>query len=122
MVLEERYRFVDAKRFQEPEHGGLIYFLRTSDDRVFVLYDYDSQDLGVQGLDPFSSSFRPKRELAIVRTPDSDMVISTEFFGEEFTISETSELRVPPEQWPESETYYDAQWSDLDGALAQSGK
>src|SRR5581483_4199250 len=28
-VVEEHYRFREAKRFQEPEHGGLIYFLRT---------------------------------------------------------------------------------------------
>ena len=117
-VLEERYRFVDARRFQEPEHGGLIYFLHTSDDRVLVLYDYDSQDLGVQGLDPLTSSFRPKHELALVRTTDSEMVISTVFSGEGFTFSETTELRAPPDQWPESETFYDVHWSDLDRALA----
>ena len=116
-VLEEQYRFIEARRFQEPEHGGLIYFLRTNNDRVFVLYDYDSQDLGVQGLDPFASSFRPKRELTIVRTPDSDMVISTEFVGEDFTFSETTELGAPPDQWPESEKFYDMKWDDLDRAL-----
>ena len=29
-VEEEHYVFTETKRFQEPEHGGLIYFLRTS--------------------------------------------------------------------------------------------
>lgn len=117
-VLEEQFRFVEARRFQEPEHGGLIYCLRTSDDRVFVIYDYASQDLGVQGLDPFTSGFRPRRELAIVRTPISDMVISTEFAGEDFTFSETTELAAPSDQWPESEKFYDVDWADLDSALA----
>jgi len=52
VATEEALLVTAAKRFQEPEHGGLIYFLRTNDDRVFVLYDYESQDRGVQGQDP----------------------------------------------------------------------
>ena len=117
-VLEEHHRFIEARRFQEPEHGGLMYFLRTSDDRVLVLYDSESQDLGVQGLDPFSSSFLPKRELTIVRTPESDIVISTDFVGEGFAFSETTELGASPDKWPESGKFYDVSWADLDRALA----
>src|SRR5262249_27577053 len=54
VATEETLEFTAAKRFQEPEHGGLIYFLRARDERVYVLYDYESQELGVQGKDPLS--------------------------------------------------------------------
>lgn len=37
MVTELSMDLVGAKRMEEPEHGGLIYFLRSSDDRVIVL-------------------------------------------------------------------------------------
>ena len=40
-VHEERYVFSEAKRFQEPEHGGLIYFLRSNENEV----DRQSSDL-----------------------------------------------------------------------------
>src|SRR5215475_3116071 len=64
-VAEEHYEFTAAKRFQEPEHGGLMYFLRTTDDKVFVLFDYESQGLGAEGKDPVSSKFRPHQKLVL---------------------------------------------------------
>lgn len=36
VVLEERLIFVAAMCFQEPDHDGLIYFLRTADDQVIA--------------------------------------------------------------------------------------
>ena len=47
IVVEELYEFTAAKRFQEPEHGGLMYFLKTTDDKVLVLHDHESANLGV---------------------------------------------------------------------------
>src|SRR5947209_8610360 len=68
-VVEECYEFTAAKRFQEPEHGGLIYFMRTTDDKVLVLYDHESQDLGVQDENPLNSKFQPCTDLLMVRAP-----------------------------------------------------
>lgn len=54
-VAEESYRFTQARHFQEPEHGGLIYFLRTADDEVLALYDHESADLGAAEENPLDA-------------------------------------------------------------------
>ena len=120
-VIEESYRFTDARRFQEPEHGGLIYFLHTDDDRVFVLYDTESQDLGARGGNPLTSRFEPKSELRVVRTPSSAIVLGKSFSGEVLDAGEPLELGLPPKEWPASEAYYDVPWAELDAKLARPG-
>jgi hypothetical protein len=100
-VIDERYRVTAAKRFQEPEHGGLIYFLRMDDDRVLVLYDYESVEREMDGKDALSSTFKPRSELHIVRAPNTKYFIEQEFSGEALPLSEPLELAVPPDQWPE---------------------
>jgi len=85
-VIEEYYRLDEAKRFQEPEHGGLIYFLRTDDERVLTFFDYDSQDLGVRDQDPLQSGFVPRTDLTIVRAPRSAFVIEMRLDGEPLAI------------------------------------
>src|SRR5437763_11138033 len=59
-VHEERYVFSEAKRFQEPEHGGLIYFLRSNENEVFTVFDDESQSLGVDDKNPLESAYRPR--------------------------------------------------------------
>lgn len=105
-VEEEHYVFTEAKRFQEPEHGGLIYFLRTSEDKVFTLFDHESQDLGVQNGDPLKSSFVPRQNLVITRAPETRFVISKVFAGPPLEIGEPAELTSAPKHWPETETYF----------------
>ena len=119
-VLEERLTFVDARPFQEPEHGGLIYFLRTTDDRVFVLYDHESQDLGVEGKDPLSSSLRPKSELLIVRAPNTRLVITKTFAGHELALAPIRELLAPPAEWPETDEFCSVPWGGLEGRYARA--
>lgn len=81
-VVEELYEIAAAKRMQEQEHGGLIYFLHTTDDRVLVVYDAESQQLGVLNEDPLSSEFRPRRSLTMVRAPHTGYVLDKIFSGE----------------------------------------
>jgi hypothetical protein len=119
-VFEERLTLVDARPFQEPEHGGLIYFLRTKDDRVFVLFDHESQDLGVAGKDPLSSSFRPKSELLIVRAPHTRLVISKTFAGHELAAPPIRKLGASPREWPETDEFCSVPWSDLEGRYASA--
>ena len=116
-VVEEHYVFNAAKRFQEPEHGGLIYFLRTPDDRALTLYDPESQDLGVQDEDPLTSSFKPMSRLVMVRAPETGFVISMTFSGDPLDAGEPIELTLPPEQWPETEQYCDIPWPELETVL-----
>jgi hypothetical protein len=117
-VVEEIYEFTAAKRFQEPEHGGLIYFLRTRDDKVFVQFDYESQDLGARGGNPLSSAFHPRTKLSIIRGPKSGVVISHGFSGDILDAGAPLELSIGPESWPESDTYCDIPWQELESRLS----
>lgn len=116
-VYDENYHIVEAKRFQEPEHGGLIYFLHTVDNRVLVLYDHESQELSLNEQDPFSSSFQPCSVLNIVRAPKTNFFIKQKFSGSVINVGDTFELLVPPEQWPEQDSWCDIPWDDLEQKL-----
>jgi len=117
VAIEELLVFTAAKRFQEPEHGGLIYFLRTNDGRVFVLFDHESQDLGVQGENPLSSEFRPRVEFRITRAPQSGHVLSSTFSGPPLHLESPLDLTIPPKQWPETEEFCEIPWDDLEVRL-----
>lgn len=121
-VIEETCEFTAAKRFQEPEHGGLIYFLRTTDDKVLVLYDHESQDLGVQDENPLKSTFQPRTELLIVRAPKTGFIISKRFSGAALNAGDPHELSVAPQSWPESETYCKLRWDELERRLSGDAK
>lgn len=116
-VNEERYIFTEAKRFQEPEHGGLVYFLRGGEDEVFTIYDHVSQALGVDGKDPLHSSYRPQSSLLIVRAPKSGFVLSSQASGATLNLAAPVELAVGPEEWPAAETLCNIPWDQLEAQL-----
>jgi hypothetical protein len=113
-VAEEHYEFTAAKRFQEPEHGGLMYFLRTVDNKVFVLFDYESQGLGAEGKDPLTTEFRPCEKFLLVRAPSSEIVLSQNFSGAEVEVGAPIELSVGPSKWPEWDCYCEVKWEQLE--------
>lgn len=114
VVTDELLEFVAAKRFQEPEHGGLMYLALTTDNRVFTLYDHESQTLGMGGRDPLTSSFRPKSQLRIVRAPLTRFAIAKAVAGGPLAADVVGELTVPPEQWPEPDEFCDIPWHELE--------
>lgn len=118
-VVEEQYEFTDALRMQEQEHGGLIYFLRGTDGAVLVLYDAESQDIGVQGDDPLTSSFRPHRSLNMVRAPVTGLVIDKTFFGEPLDPGAPLDLLAPPDRWPEDEEECNFPWEKLEATFCR---
>ena len=121
-VIEEIYQFTAAKRFQEPEHGGVIYFLRTTNDEVFVLYDYESQNLGAEGDEPLNSKFQARAELLLVRAPKSGEVIDKQISGAALEVAEPLEIKVGSRAWPEDETYYKIPWDELEKRLGRKNK
>ena len=108
-----------AKVFQEPEHGGLIYFLKTTEGRVYVSFDYESQEMGVHGKDPLASSFRPKSRLRIERTPISRKVLAEVFAGDNLDLPNPIELTVHPDKWPEPGEFIDVPWSKLEAKYSR---
>lgn len=118
-VVEEAYEFTAAMRMQEPEHGGLMYFLRSRDGAVLVLYDAESQDIGVQGDDPLSSSFKPRTRLTMVRAPETGWVIDKAFSGDPLDAGEPLEITALPNKWPEDEEICDVPWEDLEATYCR---
>lgn len=121
VVVEEHYTFTAAMRFQEPEHGGLIYFLRAAEDTVFTVFDHESQDLGVEGKDPLQSPFHPRTGLRVVRASKSRFVLHTAWSGERLPVEDAGDLAVDPADWPEPETLCDIPWSQLGMRLGHHG-
>lgn len=113
LVCEEHFIFTEARCFQEQEHGGLIYFLHTDDDRVFVMYDTESQQLRIDGGNPFASAFAPCGQLERVRTPQTRIPLATRFSGFRLNAGGVFDLLANPEDWPEDGDYCDCPWSDL---------
>lgn len=118
IVEVEACELTEVKVFEEPEHGGLMYFLHTTDNRVYVSFDYESQDLGVAGEDPMASSFKPKRKLNIHRTPISRTVLVEEFEGDDLDIPEPLVITTQPEAWPDFEDFVDISWNGLEKKYA----
>jgi len=117
VVVEEPYRLVAAKLFQEPEHGGLMYFLRTEDGDVLVLYDHESGSLGARGENPLASTFRPLSRLILVRAPSTKFVLDSRFSGAPIEVPAPVELAVPPSRWPDDEKFCDIPWEELERRL-----
>lgn len=118
-VEERTLQLTEARRYQEPEHDGLIYFLRTRDDGVFVLFDYDSQALGVQGQNALDSTLEPAERLAVIRAVKSHDVTRTRFEGRPLELGAPIPFELPPRHWPESETFLGVDWPGLDAWMTR---
>ena len=118
-VLEEELQFVEAKVLEEPEHGGLMYFFRTPDNRVFVIYDHESQDLGAGGEDPHTSAFQPRAQLTLARAPVSRIPISKNFSGPHLPAGDVMELAVDPKLWPAPDEFCDVAWLELENRFVR---
>lgn len=83
---------------------------------MLVLFDYESQDLGVQGEDPEGSSFKPSKRLTMVRAPLSQLVIGKSFSGDVLDASEIIDLTA--DKWPEDDDFCDIPWAELETRLS----
>lgn len=120
-VEERQLRFVAAKVFAEPEHGGLIYFLRTDSDRVYVHYDADSEERAIAGQDARSSPFGPRTLLLSVQAPRSGWTLGERWSGEVLHAIESGAIGLDPERWPQHGRFCRTPWDQLDQRLASKG-
>ncbi len=118
-VIVEEHSISAAKVLQEEEHGGLFYFLLTSEDRVYVAFDYESQGLGVDGQNPLSSAFRPKSKLRIQKTPHTGATLVEEFDGEILEVPKPIPMKASPSKWPEPEEFVDIPWARIEEVYSE---
>ena len=112
------YEIKSLKVFEEPEHGGFIYFLLTADDEVLVMYDSESQDLSIDDQDPMSSSFLPRRMLKISKTIYSDIIVSEEFLGDLIEFPELEVMTAKTSIWPEHGKIVRCKWDKIESKYA----
>jgi len=105
-VIVETYVVQDMCRFQEPELGGFIYFLKVSEQAVFVIYDYQSQTEN-------DAVFLVKRNMQLSLAPHCKKQLGQEWQGDDIFVSATYPLTLPPENWPQPETWLSVEWSQL---------
>ncbi len=111
-VRAATYDIVAVKRYQESEHGGLVYLLRTDDGQVLSVFDSESQLLGVDGKDPLSSSFRPKSRVELVETLDRRCFIQETWSGAELSVPDP--LPLNQSRWPEHGEIVKVVWEQCD--------
>lgn len=109
-ILTETYNIIAVKRFKEPQHGGLVYFLKLPEDKVRVIYDYESQNNDSDS----GALLTIKSQLTIATTLHSNIVVTNQFSGSLFTDINDFELTLPPAQWPMSDTWQHVEWETLE--------
>lgn len=118
-VVEVRsLRLLAAKRFQEPEHQGFLYFLRTDDDRVYVTFDWESQALHENEEDPLSSTFKPATHVQVVRGPVTRQLLKEQFSGAPLDLPAPIPLTADPEDWPEIGEFCLVAWQELESKFS----
>ncbi len=117
LVTEDVHTVVEAKCLQEQEYGSLLYFLKTSDERVLVLYDRESMELSMLNEDPLGSSFEPQSTIRIVKGPNSGFTISMTFSGDAIDIHGPIDMTASPREWPDDEKFYPFRWEEIEERL-----
>ncbi|MFG6457386.1 hypothetical protein [Roseateles sp. BYS96W] len=118
-VVAEHYEFDAVKCFQEPEHGGRLYFFRTLEGDVLVLDDISSRAPGRTTPACSVNQPSPRSKLVLVRAPRSGWIISQACDGEVLDVGEPVELAVAPEYWPAAEALCGIPWDELESRLGQ---
>jgi hypothetical protein len=109
-VFDETYYVQEVCRFQEPKLGGFIYFLKISEQNIFVTYDYLSQTES-------DNIFLIKQKLILSHAPHCNHFVNLQFTGEPIAINATFPLTLPPDKWPLPDSWLCLPWSDLKSYL-----
>ena len=114
IVKVSEYPITGVKIFEEPEHGGYIYFVRTFDNKVMALFDSESQDLSIDDKDPSDSSYKIREKLKITRAPNANIIVDEQFYGDIVTTPEIKVFTANTEAWPEHAEFVKCKWEHID--------
>lgn len=107
------YPVYEVKVFEEPEHGGFIYFVRTFGDKVLALFDSESQDLSIDGKEPKNSTYKIRKKLQIFRAPNSNIIVKEQFDGDFVEIPEMELFTGNTKIWPEHAGFVKCKWTNI---------
>lgn len=122
IVKVSEYPISEVKVFEEPEHGGFIYFVRTFDSKVIALFDSESQDLSIDGEDPNNSPYKIRNILKISRTPIANHIVDEEFSGDIVAIPELKLFTDNTNIWPEHADLIKCKWENINAKYGAKQK
>lgn len=110
----EKFQVIDAICFKEPEFGGRLYFLllqsiNPNKKRIRVVYDYESQNKNPAP----QKVLIIKKQMTLYTAPISNYLFENSFEGDLIEGIEQYHLTLPPEQWPEPNSWKDIKWNTL---------
>lgn len=110
----------EAKAFREPEHGGLMYFLKLGDGRVF--YDVSGSDLPEAGwesqVDMIHEADVPRERLHLLYGTASGKMLGTRYSGAPVHPVSVNMIKNSPEYWPTPFTFRKTAWSEIETHFA----
>jgi hypothetical protein len=112
IVQEENFNITDILCFEEIEHGGLAYFLKTDENKVLFIMDYTSPCDEERTLEQKQKDFFPAKQFKLVKAPMSEVILSVTFSGERFVTSDIYSFG-DIDQIPEHGTYVNCDWEDI---------
>lgn len=114
-LVVETHSIVDCKLVREPEHGQCMFFVKSYDENVmFVFEGQDLQEGWEESPLLLSESDRPRRNLKIVRLPETRESIFVKFYGPEIPLHACFEMALGPNSWPSSGKVLKSSWDDLE--------
>ena len=114
VVDASTHQITDVKLFREPEHGGLMFFLRTDADKTLFLFDVESQDMALEtGDDTPPPMITPKRTLTLTFFPNTHLTYEG-FEGAPLPLPDILDMTADPADWPEDRSWIDTPWDKLE--------
>lgn len=116
-LIFEVHKIVESKLVREPEHGQCMYFVKTLEGKVIFVFEgqEDLQENWEKSPLVLPENERPRRELKIVRLPETKEGILVQFDGPEVLVREWFEMTLAPHFWPASGKVITSPWDDLQG-------
>ena len=113
-VVDKIFQLREGKVFVQPGKSGLVYFLRTDEDRVYVWFDEESEDLADEGKSIFSGKTKPLTRLIIPTSVAGDYEFDVTFEGSPIPLSEPMPLIRNEDKWPDDEEFCKVDWADVE--------
>lgn len=121
VVRDEVYAVTGVKLLREQEHGMILFFLRLSNGKCFVLYDYDSVDTENEHDGQSSPVLAPGNTFHLLTFPISKER-SWSFSGTALPLPPVLPLDLEPEVWPEDESWCRVKWENIERHYGPPGR
>lgn len=109
----------EAKAFREPEHGGLMYFLKLRDGRVLFDSPGGIADAGWDRQpEVIPEADIPRQSLHLLYGPFSGRLIGSRFSGAAIHPVSVSIMKASPDYWPALGTFRKTAWSEIEKHFA----